>query len=93
MKIAIKKIGVLNVIFSAFPVAVFVVMLVGGIMGAFSPDTAFNMQFLVTMILQAILNTLVFLILTVFFLLAYNVLCSIGVRPVTVELEDKEENN
>lgn len=92
MKIAIKKIGVLNVIFSAFPVAVFVVMLIGGIMGTFSPEVAFTVQFLVNMILQAILNTLVFLVLTVFFLFAYNVLCSIGVRAITVELEDKEEN-
>ena len=90
MKIAIKKIGILNVIFSAFPVAVFAVMLVGGILGAFSPDAAFTIQFFVNMVMQAILNTLIFLVLTIVFLFAYNLLCGIGVRAVTVELEDKE---
>ncbi len=90
MKIAIKKIGVLNVIFSAFPVAVFAVMLISGIMGAFNPDVVFNLQFFMNMIMQSILNTLLFLVFTVCFLFVYNVLCAIGVRAVTVELEDKE---
>ena len=80
----------MNVIFSVFPVAVFMVMLVGGIMDIFSPEVTFNITFLMTMILQAILNTLLFLVLTVVFLLAYNVFSGIGVRGVTVELEDKE---
>ena len=65
-------------------------MLVSGILGFFSPDMAFNMKFLMNMIMQAIVNTLLFLVFTVFFLLTYNVLCRIGVRPVIVELEDKE---
>lgn len=90
MRVEIKKIGILNVIFSVFPVAVFVVMLISGIMGMFSPDTAFNLAFLMNMIMSAILNTLLFLVFTVFFLLAYNVLRGIGVRGVVVELEDKE---
>ena len=90
MKIAIKKIGVLNVIFSAFPVAVFVVMLISGILGVFSPDMSFSLQFLMNMVMQAILNTLLFLVFTVAFLWIYNLLCAIGVRAVTVELEDKE---
>jgi len=90
MKIAIKKIGVLNVIFSAFPVAVFVVMLISGILGIFNPDMSFSVQFLMNMVMQAILNTLLFLVFTVAFLWIYNLLCAIGVRAVTVELEDKE---
>lgn len=90
MKIAIKKIGILNVIFSAFPVAVFVVMLVSGIVSIFGPDVVFNVKFLMNMIMQAILNTLLFLIFTICFLAAYNVLSGIGIRPITVELEDKE---
>ena len=90
MKVELKKIGVLNVIFSAFPIAVFVVMLAGAIVDIFSPDMTFNMAFLMNMFMEAILNTLLFLVFTVLFLWVYNVLCSIGVRPVTVELQDKE---
>ena len=90
MKIEIKKIGILNVIFSAFPVAVFVVMLFSGILDIFSPDTTFNMAFLMNMVIQAILDTVLFLVFTALFLFVYNVLCGIGVRAVTVHLQDKE---
>ena len=90
MKIAIKKIGILNVIFSAFPVAVFIVMLIGGILGLFSPDMAFDVKFIINMMMQAILNTLLFLVFTVCFLAVYNLLCGIGVRGITIEMEEKE---
>ncbi|WP_178338080.1 hypothetical protein [Candidatus Avelusimicrobium facis] len=90
MKVEIKKIGILNVIFSVFPVAVFVVMLIGGIMNMFNPEVSLNMAFVVNMIMSAIVNTLLFLVFTVFFLLAYNLLCGVGIRGVSVVLEDKE---
>lgn len=90
MKVEIKRIGILNVIFSVFPVAVFVIMLISGILGMFSPDVTFNLSFLMNMIMSAIINTLLFLVYTVFFLLAYNILCGIGIRGVSVVLEDKE---
>ncbi len=90
MKVEIKKIGILNVIFSVFPVAVFVVMLIGGVMNMFNPEVSLNMAFVVNMIMSAIVNTLLFLVFTVFFLLAYNLLCGVGIRGVSVVLEDKE---
>ncbi|HJD19128.1 MAG TPA: hypothetical protein IAB21_01565 [Candidatus Avelusimicrobium excrementipullorum] len=90
MKVEIKRIGILNVIFSVFPVAVFVVMLISSIVNMFSPDVTFNLSFLMNMIMSAIISTLLFLVFTVFFLLAYNILCGIGIRGVCVELEDKE---
>lgn len=90
MKVEIRKIGVLNVIFSVFPVAVFVVMFISSVMGMFSPDVTFNLAFVMNMIMSAIINTLLFLVFTVFFLLAYNILCGIGIRGVRVELEDRE---
>ncbi len=90
MKVEIKKIGVLNVIFSVFPVAIFIIMLISGIMGMFSPDVPFNLSFLMNMIMSAITNTILFLVFTIFFLWTYNILCGIGVRGVCVELEDKE---
>ena len=90
MKVELKKISILTVIFSAFPVAVFMTMLGMGILDVFSPDTIFNMTFLMSMIMQAILDTLLFLVFTALFLFVYNVLCGIGVRAVTIELQDKE---
>lgn len=90
MKVALKKIGILNVIFSAFPVAVFVVMLLSGILDVFDPDTVLNMKFFMNMIMQAIVNTIIFFVFTIAFLFVYNLLCTIGIRPVTVVLEDKD---
>ena len=90
MRVALKKIGIFNVIFSAFPVAVFLVMLLSGILDLFSPDTVFNMKFFMNMIMQAIVNTVIFFVFTVAFLFVYNLLCAIGIRPVTVVLEDKD---
>ena len=90
MKVEIKKIGIMNVIFSVFPVAIFVIMLVSGILGMFTPDTPFTISFFMNMIMSAILNTLLFLVYTVVFLFAYNVLCGIGIRGVCIHLEDKE---
>ena len=92
MKVALKRIGILNVIFSAFPVAVFVVMLVGGVIDLFRPDTVFNMKFLMNMVMQAIVNTVIFFVFTIAFLFVYNLLCTIGVRPVTVVLEDRDSD-
>ena len=66
------------------------VMLINGIISIFSPEVTFSVTFLMTMIMQAILNTLLFLILTAVFLWTYNFLGSLGIRVVTVELEDKE---
>ena len=90
MKVEIKKIGVLKVIFSVFPVAVFVVMLLSGFLGVFSPETSVNVSFIMNMIMQAILNTILFLVFAVFFLFTYNLLTAIGIRGIVVELEDKE---
>lgn len=90
MKVEIKRIGVVNVIFSVFSVAVFMVMLIEGIISVFSPEVTFNVTFLMTMIMQAILNTLLFLVYVAVFLGIYNFLSRLGIRAVTVELEDKE---
>ena len=51
MKVEIKKVGVLNVIFSVFSVAVFMVMLINGIISIFSPEVTFSVTFLMTMIM------------------------------------------
>ncbi len=90
MKVEIKKIGVLKVIFSVFPVAIFVVMLLAGFLGVFSPETTVNVSFIMNMIIQAIISTILFLVFAAVFVFTYNVLTGIGIRGVVVELEDKE---
>lgn len=89
MKVEIKKIAVSNVIFSAFPVAVFVVMLITALLELFNPDGAITLDYIMTLIMRSIQGTLLALVSVVFFLLAYNILCAVGIRGVRVELEDK----
>lgn len=89
MRVEIRKIGIGTVLFSAFPVAVFIVMLVTAFMELFNPEAVMNMAYIVSLIMRAVAGTLVALVSVVFFLLAYNVLCALGVRGVRVELEDR----
>ncbi len=89
MRVEIKKIGISNVIFSAFPVAVFVVMLVTALVELFNPDGAISLDYIMSLVMRAIQGTLLTLVSVVFFLLAYNILCAVGIRGVKVELEDK----
>lgn len=76
-------------IFSAFPVAVFVVMLITALLELFNPDGAITLDYIMTLIMRSIQGTLLALVSVVFFLLAYNILCAVGIRGVRVELEDK----
>ena len=89
MKVEIKKVPVLPVLFSVFPLAVFVVMLIAALLEIFNPDVVFNMGYVISLILRAIQGTILCLVSAVFFLLTYNALCALGIRGVQVELEDK----
>lgn len=90
MKVEIKKIGIGSLLFSVFPLAVFVVMLITAFMEVFSPEATINMTYVISLIMRAIQGTLLFLVNAVFFLLAYNAFCSMGIRGVCVNLQDKE---
>ncbi len=90
MKVEIKKVGIRALLFSVFPLAVFVVMLLTAFMEVFSPDATINLTYVMSLIMRAIQGTLLFLVNAVFFLLAYNVFCAMGIRGVRVDLEDKE---
>lgn len=90
MKVEIKKIGIMTVLFSAFPLAVFIVMLVSAFFELFNPEVTLNMAYFMGLVMRAIQGTILFLVSTVFFLLAYNVLNAMGIRGVQVTLEDKE---
>ena len=89
MRVEIKKIGSSTVLFSVFPLAVFVVMLLSAFMEIFNPDAVISVAYIMGLVMRAIQSTLLFLVSTVFFLLAYNLLCAVGIRGVRVELEDK----
>ncbi|MBO7191386.1 MAG: hypothetical protein J6V32_04730 [Elusimicrobiaceae bacterium] len=89
MKVEIKKVHIGSVLFSVFPLAVFVVMLCSAFIEFFNPDASFGIAYFMSLVMRAIQGTLLFLLGTVAFLFVYNVLRGIGIRGVHVELEDK----
>ena len=89
MKVEIKKVAVKDVLFSVFPLAVFVIMLLTACLEMFKPEATLTVSYLMGLVLYAIQGTLIFLVSTVVFVAVYNFLCALGIRGVRVELEDK----
>lgn len=90
MKIEIKKIAVKDVFFSAFPLAVFGVLLLTAIVEIFKPEATVSASYIFELLLFSVTGTLLFLVSAAVFLWIYNFLCGLGVRGVRVDLEDKE---
>ena len=89
MKIEIKKVPVKTVLFSVFPLAVFIVMLLTAFLEVFKPEASITASYLMGLVMFAIQGTIIFLVSTVVFLAVYNFLCTLGIRGVRVDLEDK----
>ena len=89
MKVEIKKVSVKDVLFSGFPLAVFVVMLLTACLEVFKPEASFTVSYVMGLIMFAIQGTILFLVSTVVFLVVYNFLCTLGIRGVRINLEDK----
>ena len=89
MKLEIKKISIKDVLFSVFPLAVFVLMLMTACLEVFKPEATLTVSYLMGLVMFAIQGTILFLVSVIVFLFVYNFLCSLGVRGIRVELEDK----
>jgi hypothetical protein len=89
MKIEIKKINLSTVLFSVFPLAVFVVMLLSAFVEIFNPEATISFAYVMGLVMRAIQGTLIALVSAVFFVLSYNLFCALGIRGVRVDLEDK----
>ena len=89
MKVEIKKVSIKDVLFSVFPLAVFIVMLLTAFLEVFKPEASITATYLMGLVMFAIQGTIIFLVSTVVFLAVYNFLCTLGIRGVRVDLEDK----
>ena len=89
MKVEIKKVAIKDVLFSVFPLAVFIVMLLTAFLEIFKPEASITASYLMGLVMFAIQGTIIFLVSTVVFLAVYNFLCTLGIRGVRVDLEDK----
>ncbi|ACC98751.1 hypothetical protein Emin_1201 [Elusimicrobium minutum Pei191] len=89
MRIEIKKISIMSLLFSALPVAVFSIMLIGSFLDMFAPTGDSFVNALVSSLFRAIVNTLIVLVCTLIGAFVYNLLCAIGLKGIKLDLEDK----
>ena len=89
MKVELKKVAVKDVLFSAFPLAVFAVMLLTAVLEVFKPEASLTVSYLVGLLLFAIQGTILGLVSAAVLLWVYNFLCALGVRGIRIDLEDK----
>ena len=89
MKVEIKKVSIRDVLFSVFPLAVFVAFMFTACLEIFKPGASITMEYVMGLVMFAVQSTLLFLVSTVFFIAVYNFLCALGIRGVRVDLEDK----
>lgn len=89
MKVEIKKIAIKDILFSVFPLAIFVLMLVSAALEVFKPEATLTVSYLMGLVMYAIQSTILCLVSTVIFVWVYNLLGALGIRGVRVELEDK----
>ena len=76
MKVEIKKVSIKDVLFSAFPLAVFVVMLLTAVFEVFKPEATLTVSYVMGLVMYAISATILFLVSSVVLLFAYNFLFS-----------------
>lgn len=91
MKIEIKKISVLSLVFSALPVAVFAVMVLGSIIDLSQSEGGVGMAVLGSALLNALISTFMVIVFAVIGGFVYNFLSALGLRALRVELEDIED--
>lgn len=91
MKVQLKRIQASSVVFSAYPLALFVVGIVYAMMNAMYSTYATVSAMLTNVLLMSIAYMFMLVVASLFFVLIYNLLCSMGVKGLVFELEDKEE--
>lgn len=79
----------MSLLFSVYPLAVFVVMMLGAFLQLFSPEASLNWTYILRLIMFAVQSTILFLAGTVLFVFVYNLFCTLGIGGVCLDLKDK----
>lgn len=93
MKLEIKNISLKSVIFSVYPLVVFVFCLLNAIfaIGDLSDFTFF--QKIMQVVLWTLTETLSIVVISVALAFVYNLLCSFGIKGIRFEIEEVETNS
>ncbi len=91
MKIEIKKISVVSLLFSALPLAVFAVQLLNAILDIANSAQSLGGAVLGSALLRALISTFITLVFAAIGVFIYNFLSALGIKAVKVELEDADD--
>ena len=94
MKIEIKNISLKSIILSAFPLLVFTICLLNSILPVAGAPELSLLESILAVVLNALVETIVFVVLFIVAAFMYNLFCSFGIKGLTVTLEEpatKEE--
>ncbi|MGB2579806.1 ABC-type polysaccharide/polyol phosphate export permease [Elusimicrobium simillimum] len=91
MRIEIKKVSIMSMLFSALPIAVFAVMLIWGLINIFGGNQTSTSVFglIMSAVAMAVVRTLILMVCAVVGGFVYNLLCAIGLKGFRMDLEDK----
>ncbi len=91
MKVQLKRIQVSSVVFSAYPLALFAIGVIYAVINAMYEIYATVSAMLTNILLMSVAYMFMLVIATLFFVLVYNLLISLGMKGFVFELEDKTE--
>ena len=92
MKIEIKKISVVSLLFSALPLAVYAVAFLSAVLDiATSGGVGIGAAMVGSALLRALISTFVTLVFAVIGIFIYNILSAMGIKGVRVELDDVDD--
>lgn len=91
MKVELKKMRVSSVVFSAYPLALFAIGVIYAVINAMYEMYATVSAMLTNILLMSVAYMFMLVVATLFFVLAYNLLISLGVRGFVFDLADKED--
>ena len=94
MRIEIKKISVISLLFSALPLAVYAVSFLSAVLDlANSGGAGLGAAMIGSALLRALISTFITLVFAVIGVFIYNMLSAMGIKGVRVDLDDVDDKN
>jgi hypothetical protein len=91
MKVEIKNVKILSVLFSALPLAIYIITFLNSLVEfIIAAEGAFSLSILASAMLRGLVETFVVYVFIILGICVYNFISSLGVKGVRVELEDVE---
>ncbi len=92
MKIEIKNISLKSIVLSAFPLLVFTACLLNSIIPVAGAPELSLLESILAIVLNALVETVVFLALFISAAFIYNLFCSFGIKGLAFTLEEPASN-